>query len=170
MKPTCQIDGCAKPARSGRATMCPMHYHRWYRHGDPNKVATGSGITVSKGRRYKSTYKPGHPMASKTGMAWAHRVVLYDTIGYGPHQCHWCKELVTWGGRSKYAVQADHLDGDGSNNHPDNLVPSCASCNTMRGGGARSKELARHGWFSSHDTVHVTGGRRCTPEMLTPIT
>lgn len=31
----CVIDGCDKPARSISADWCKMHYHRWYRHGDP---------------------------------------------------------------------------------------------------------------------------------------
>lgn len=35
---TCVIEGCEKPARSSSAEWCKMHYHRWYRHGDPHKV------------------------------------------------------------------------------------------------------------------------------------
>lgn len=28
----CDVDGCEKPARTGRAAHCPMHYHRLYRN------------------------------------------------------------------------------------------------------------------------------------------
>ena len=35
---TCTIPGCEKPARSARAEWCAMHYHRWYRYGDPGEV------------------------------------------------------------------------------------------------------------------------------------
>lgn len=34
----CVIDGCDKPSRRGKAQWCEMHYHRWYRNGDPNIV------------------------------------------------------------------------------------------------------------------------------------
>ena len=36
---TCSIDGCTKPARTKSAELCPMHYHRWYRYGDPGEAA-----------------------------------------------------------------------------------------------------------------------------------
>lgn len=57
-----------------------------------------------------------------------HRLVLFDKIGYGPHQCHWCQDNINWG----YGLQADHLDFDITNNHPDNLVASCGPCNNGR--------------------------------------
>ena len=40
---TCSIEGCGKPPRSRTAEWCPMHYHRWYRHGHPLRLATRSG-------------------------------------------------------------------------------------------------------------------------------
>jgi hypothetical protein len=36
-KPGCSIDGCEKPARRG-SSLCPMHYARVRRHGDPHYV------------------------------------------------------------------------------------------------------------------------------------
>lgn len=34
-KATCSIDGCERPARSGKTEFCNMHHIRWQRHGDP---------------------------------------------------------------------------------------------------------------------------------------
>lgn len=71
-----------------------------------------------------------HPLATR-GQVAEHRFVLYNEIGPGPHLCHWgCGKLLEWGGRE--GIQADHVDGDTMNNHPENLVPSCSSCNCLR--------------------------------------
>lgn len=34
--PTCNVDACDKRARSRKADLCPMHYHRQYRYGSLN--------------------------------------------------------------------------------------------------------------------------------------
>lgn len=71
-----------------------------------------------------------HPLAIQ-GYVAEHRVVLYEKIGPGPHLCHWgCGKLLEWGGRE--GIFADHLDSDPTNNSPENLVPSCNSCNWNR--------------------------------------
>ena len=36
---TCSMPNCGKPPRSGSASLCKMHYHRQYRHGDPELTA-----------------------------------------------------------------------------------------------------------------------------------
>lgn len=131
-----------------------MHYHRWYRHGDVNKVAHKSGITASLGRRYTSTYAPDHPLASAHGKVYTHRLVLFDAIGPGPHACHWCETEVDWLPKGDpRSLQPDHLNGDGSDNRIANLVPSCPSCNTTRGSQARSDALRAAGFWSGNDTV-----------------
>jgi hypothetical protein len=79
---------------------------------------------------YIYLYRPGHPIADKTGKVQQHRMVVYDDIGPGPHPCHWCGVLVDWGGKA--GINVDHLDGDPSNNGRENLVPSCQSCNKSR--------------------------------------
>lgn len=166
MNSTCTIDGCIKPLRSPGATMCPMHYHRWYRHGDPHKTADRSGITASKGRRYKNIYRPNHILATKYGRLYEHRMVLFDKIGYGPHRCQWCSKVLYWGSRGSNVIQADHVDGDGANNHPDNLVPACPACNVTRANGKRHLKLKEHGFFSKNDTVFVTDGRKYDPATM----
>jgi hypothetical protein len=71
-----------------------------------------------------------HPLA-RWGELSEHRKVLYDTIGPGPHPCHWgCGRELDWGGISGIIV--DHVNGDTLDNGPENLVPSCTSCNMQR--------------------------------------
>lgn len=169
VKKPCTIDGCTNLTRSGSATLCPKHYHRQYRHGDVTKTAERSTITVSLGRRYRTKWAPNHPMAGKHGTAYEHRVVLYDTIGDGPHHCHWCNTEIEWGPRSlPNSIQVDHLDGDGANNNPDNLVPACKPCNSGRGAQARAEALREHGWWARNDTVARLGARRPPIEHPTP--
>lgn len=159
---TCVIDGCDKPSRNTHsAAMCKMHYHREYRHGDCQMVASQSDVTVSLGRRYKRVTASGHPLADADGRLYEHRKVLFDVIGEGPHPCHWCEILVQWLPRwSPGELQVDHLSNDGADNRPSNLVPSCRACNTARGSQRRAVALRDAGWWSEHDTVALTGGGR----------
>lgn len=47
----CTIEGCGRDRYSGIRGWCKMHYDRWMRHGDPNKIivemGSGDDITVS---------------------------------------------------------------------------------------------------------------------------
>lgn len=157
---TCTVDGCEKAPRSSGSDLCPMHYHRWYRHGSVEKVSHESGITASLGRRYKTRYAPGHPLASKHGTVYVHRQVLYDTIGPGPHPCHWCSKQLDWLPKGyATAIQVDHLNGDGADNIPENLVASCGPCNSTRGSQARAAALRDAGWWSNHDTIAALTSR-----------
>lgn len=161
---TCTLPDCDKPSRNkSSAALCKMHYHRQYRHGSTNKVATEAGITVSLGRRYRTRYKPGHPLASKHGVVYEHRLVLFDTIGYGPHACHWCEAEVDWLPKGDpRCLQVDHLNNDGGDNRPENLAPSCMSCNSGRAIQRRADALRAAGWWSQNDTIAAlkSGGRR----------
>lgn len=164
--PTCTIDECEKPARSKSAALCPMHYHRQYRHGDVTKSAFTTEVTASKGRRYQVVYAPGHPVAGVRGMAYAHRIALHDSIGPGEHPCHWCGCLVSWDWPRSHpaALQVDHLNDLGDDNAPSNLAPACRRCNPGRGAQRRSDALRAAGWWSGHDTVGALGTRRTRVE------
>jgi hypothetical protein len=126
---TCAADGCEQPGR--RRHLCDKHF-RWYRHGDANVTMLSHGVRTSKGRRYRTTHQPDHPLASKNGNVYVHRMVLFDQIGYGPHSCYWCGLPLSWGGKTDGSLFVDHLDGYGDNNDPSNLVPSCNPCNFGR--------------------------------------
>jgi len=90
----------------------------------------------SAGHGYIAIYRPEHPLAKRTGWQYEHRIVLYDKIGPGCHSCHWCDLLLSWRinytHKSNRGLGVDHLDRDRTNNHPDNLVPSCRHCNNAR--------------------------------------
>lgn len=84
--------------------------------------------------RYAFRKVKDHPVLG-TGVMPEHRLALFDKIGPGPHPCHWCGTSVDWmpGARTRRgALIVDHVDNDGRNNEPDNLVPSCQSCNITR--------------------------------------
>jgi len=86
---------------------------------------------------YRYVKRTGHPLIPPGGgiRLPEHRVILYEKIGPGAHPCHWCGKSVEWipGGRTKPgSLIADHVDGDPSDNDPENLVPSCQGCNIHR--------------------------------------
>lgn len=154
----CVIDNCDNPARSPGQALCKMHYHRRYRHGSVDKVATG--MRTGSGRRYRLITCTGHPMAQANGRGYEHRVVLYDVIGPGPHDCHWCGRSVDWLPHGHPdALQPDHLNGFGDDNDPVNLVPSCPRCNAGRAVQHRAAALRDAGWWAGHDTVARSSGR-----------
>ncbi len=162
-KPSCIVPHCDKPSRANLPNYCPMHYHRQYRHGRLEAQANQAGITASNGRRYRSVYRPAHPLAQSNGKVYVHRAVLFDSIGPGPHSCHWCEVELDWLPKGDpAAITVDHLNAVGDDNRPENLVPSCQSCNGARGSQARHDALVAAGWWSEHDTIARlrNGGRR----------
>ena len=155
---TCTIEGCDKPVRSARAQWCKMHYHRWYRHGDP--LVTFTHEATGSPRTYRVVACKGHPIVMNSGRQYEHRVVLYDAIGGGSHACHWCGVEVHWKPEpGQRRLDVDHLDGVKHHNTPDNLVPSCTACNTSRAVQHRRQELAVRGAWAHHDTVGALAER-----------
>ena len=69
----------------------------------------------------------GHPMSNQSGAVRRARMVLFDSIGFGPHQCHWCHELFAW-----TDIQSDHINWERTDDRPENLRPSCGACNRHR--------------------------------------
>lgn len=169
---TCTVSGCSKTPRSGSAEWCRMHYHRWYRHGDVNATADGSGVSVSAGRRYRFVSRPTHPLAHGKAehRVYEHRAVLYDAIGAGTHPCHWCSTPVQWESTrgDSDCLMVDHVNGIGDDNRLTNLVPSCSTCNNTRATQARADALRDAGWWSNHDTIASLRGASRRPRIESP--
>lgn len=111
-----------------------MHYYRNRRHGCPLKVRAKVESSV-RADGYVLLYR-SHPLASRAGVVYEHRAVLFDRIGSAPQKCHWCPKIVRWDRTHPVhddALIVDHLDDDKANNSPANLVPSCHVCNVRRG-------------------------------------
>lgn len=151
---TCSVEDCRKPPRRPSSPWCAMHYHRWYRHGSVEMVAS-SKVTATPNSVYKSVSRPRHPLAPPCGRVYVHRMVLFDAIGPGSHACHWCGRLVTWllPIDNPDTLEVDHLNGVKDDNRIDNLVVSCGDCNTTRGAQARHEQLLAEGYWSNHDTI-----------------
>lgn len=127
---TCEVPDCDKPR--DRTRYCGAHRARLTRLGtfdlpERDRYQQPSG--------YWNVKRPGHPLAVDRGWVREHRVVLYDAIGPGEHDCHWCGTTVAWERtypEHRDGLVVDHIDEDPSNNDPANLVPSCSSCNIQR--------------------------------------
>jgi hypothetical protein len=81
---------------------------------------------------YLRVYVPDHPLASAQGLVQVHRLVLADEIGLDYAICPYCGRTVDWFGKGSHRLVVDHLDDNKINNSPENLVPSCTSCNAHR--------------------------------------
>lgn len=152
--PTCIIDGCDKASRSKSPALCPMHYHRQYRHGKVTRVSKGTP-GASNGRRYKTQAIKGHPLAGAENKIYVHRRVLFDAIGPGVHNCHWCGTELEWfldKGHER-SLHVDHLNDVGDDNRIENLVPCCVGCNNAKAGARRHNALRDAGFWSVNDTV-----------------
>lgn len=133
----CAVSGCSRPPRSPIAGICEVHYYRQRRTGsveDPVIV----GRSLSKSTGYWIILAKDHPLARLSGHALEHRVVLYNTIGPGWHNCTYCQTPVCW--EKHYpedldALVVDHVDMVKMNNDIANLVPSCFLCNIARSRG-----------------------------------
>lgn len=133
-RPRCQCSIADCTAFAKCRGLCIKHYTRFRRTGTPHRHQVFFQRPHSQG--YLTLNVPGHPltMNQRNTTVYVHRLVLFDSIGFGPHQCHWCSKHVNWGGRYRPdALEADHLDRNRANNDPVNLAPSCHACNTRRG-------------------------------------
>ena len=80
-----------------------------------------------------------HPIATASGGLPEHRAVLYAKLNGQDAPCHWCERPLTW----KVDLDTDHLNSVRDDNAPDNLVPSCAQCNSARAAGRLTKRLRK---------------------------
>lgn len=128
---------------------------------------------MRKNPHYKFVWKPDHPLAHRRGIVREHRVVLYDKIGDGTHQCHWCKKEVVWHTLTNIlpdSLLADHLDGDINNNSPENLVPSCNKCNSKRTVGIKDGEVVYVDGSGRRYRGKINTCKHCLEEYVAPDT
>lgn len=127
----CKVEGCGSISRSRWGTLCNTHYFRGRRTGTTDDRERRGPSLTSHG--YLARNLKGHPAASKSGGLYEHRKVFYETYGPDGHQCFWCGVSLQWGGSGRGKISVDHLNGDKTDNSPDNLKPSCNPCNSSRG-------------------------------------
>jgi len=128
----CIVDGCECSPRSGYSKYCEMHYGRIRRNGN---IELRPKNTRSVRHHGYVVVNVKSELSHKMGWVYEHRLVLINKIGTGKHPCHWCGKIVDFSLRypkSRDALVVDHLDDVKANNDPDNLVPSCSSCNARR--------------------------------------
>lgn len=110
--------------------------------------------------KYKYCKRKNHPLAPPSGRLPLHRVILYDKIGPGLHPCHRCGQTVNWSTTSRTGpgvLVAEHIDQNPQNNSPENLAPSCQSCNIRAGRDSR---------FENTPFIEVNGKRlRCAERV-----
>jgi len=97
-------------------------------------IITNKPIAANNG--YLKVKANRHYLAGKSGYVPYHRMVLYNRIGGSNAACHWCGYIIDWKTdkqpQGKFVINADHLDGDKTNNSTHNIVPSCSWCNYNR--------------------------------------
>jgi hypothetical protein len=128
--PLCTTIGCEKRARNaGLYWACYSYAWRTGQARDPRRKP----YKLKQSRRcggkiYRVLRVPGHPLARKTGEVYHHRLIAYSSSGGICNPCHWCGAPLDW----THAV-VDHLNEDGEDNMPINLVVACNRCNLLRG-------------------------------------
>ena len=128
----CSVEGCSQLC--SRLDLCSTHYGIQRKAKRALQIENGALVARDvplslyplRGG-YLLGYAPDHPLAMASGSLLEHRRVAYNKYGAGTQSCHWCDCKLEW-----KDVQVDHLDWVRENNHPDNLVTSCVTCNNSR--------------------------------------
>ena len=122
----CSVDGCQGFATRIKAGMCERHYCMQRRKGNTEHTEVKGRYRQDAG--YVLLLNKAHPLATKRGHVYEHRVVAYDVnCGLCP-PCYWCGISITWD-----ECHVDHLNEKKDDNRSSNLVVTCPRCNTVRG-------------------------------------
>lgn len=127
-KPQCAVPDCSNPSsyKSAIGSICNGCYYRFRRTGTLERRECYKPRKRPQG--YVVLVEPDHPMATKKGLVFEHRKVLYDYTNGQDQQCHWCGISLGW-----KELVVDHLNEIKWDNRPENLVPACSGCNMARG-------------------------------------
>lgn len=130
----CSVGDCTRGAHS--RGLCQGHYDRWRKYGDAEALPSYAPRTHSNGYTTVTFDTFDHVLALPGRRSiYAHRLAMFDVIGYGPHSCHWCGRHVNWRHPRPADLEVDHLDANRGNNDLANLVASCHRCNSRRAHG-----------------------------------
>jgi hypothetical protein len=131
--PPCTTVGCDKRSepyrKDGLCIACYTYTWRTGRARDPRrKPYTLGTVRRSEGKSYRVLKVPGHPLAMVGGIVYHHRLIAYSARDGICGPCHWCGTPLDWD-----TAIVDHLNEDGKDNAPSNLVVTCNGCNRARG-------------------------------------
>lgn len=124
----CRVPGCDCVANRKAAGLCEKHYMRQRRHGSTDRAVVVTPGLLKHTHGYLLAHAPEHALRRSSSRVYEHRIVYHAHHGDGPFACHWCSMTITWDD-----MHVDHLNDVRGDNHPDNLVASCACCNQKRG-------------------------------------
>ena len=128
----CGTLGCDKKAepyrKDGLCIACYTHAWRTGTARDPRRKPYKLRTVKRDGKSYRVLRVPGHPLAMSHGAVYHHRLIAYSSRGGVCGPCYWCDTPLEW----KTAI-VDHLNEDGQDNSPSNLVVTCNRCNRARG-------------------------------------
>lgn len=129
----CSVSGCERVANRPRKGWCEMHYGRWRRNGDPERLLLDGSARTKHSHGYVKVHRRGHPIADSSGSVYEHRLVMWEALQGQDAPCHWCAAPVRWaaGRHDADRLEIDHL-GRKDDNNLDNIVVSCHACNTAR--------------------------------------
>ncbi|MEU3599868.1 HNH endonuclease [Streptomyces sp. NPDC006798] len=170
-----------------RCKTCVDATNKEWREANPEKViaAQKAWRVENEGHTYtdkQSGYVTyigyNHPIANPSGVTPYHRIVLWNEIGPGQHECYWgCGRVLSWGinhiENTEEGLVVDHLNGIKNDNRPENLAPSCQPCNSGVSRLSRKvfvgcffegcdKQSAAHGLCRGH-LMQKYSGKELTP-------
>jgi uncharacterized protein YjcR len=136
------IDQTALAAEYGveqTAISALLRRETWTHVGGPRKrpPPRGNGYLNAHGYR---VFDRRHPLAiGRKPRVTEHRMVLWRKLRGDDAPCHWCGKWLRW----NIDLETDHLNSIRDDNRPENLVPSCGRCNSMRAAGTLGKRLRK---------------------------